>query len=904
VDATFSKKCFTRPRGFENINELRANAQKQPSRLNRRGQVGVTIMNDKYLSTAFAAVLFAMRLGATEPVPAFSSPGGNTSGEAPTGDLSAIDSGNFTIRFMAKFGRLPSTVSPFGIFDFSAEKDGKAKVIFRAPPTELLGDFTMTAASKVRKGEWHELVISYSRLTQRAVLYMDGVFQWENDNLHLPRVLLAERPAREGATGTFRDLEIYGAALSPEDVAVAGAEEVERRCGAALAATGEASAKAKCDGLKKWIADIAGRATSLQSAQGGTPRGRLRAVERDARNAARIAGDAASAPKEAGGAIGNSGALYTVPPLSQEPVIPYAVPECGVLSGEMRIMASPGEHESGSTVLQAFMPVKVNRVTAQGPFRADDGAALAPSVMDVKIVKRWFRSGLSWLSYHNDKGQRNLTPDLLMNDDGAIKVDEFAQRNFLRLDYPAELGGRIYVDVSDPEKGHTGWRNSVPFSDAKTLQPVSIPEAGRNQQFYFTFSIPADAKPGVYKGRVNFSIDRGDLSLAVVIRVLPIALPTEPSPYNRLDEVYISHMNSITPPEGATLAAREAFAREELANVHAHNLNHTTGIWTGKEMAALAYEAGFVPDYIFGSPFSKPPYWKTFYPGAKSDSLTADEREAGIRASIRAMRPWQKYFRETFPSNAIQYVIYHSESQRHITIAKDQAEEAEVARRLGQRVFAHGWDNNSRWSGDIQDMHASTAISAEEARRWRAAGADVINYADPFPGSENPLWFRRKVGLMMYKTGLDGQMLHGFRNGRTPWNEWAEDWGGDGNYRNFAICYPMRGGQIYSLSWEGMREAYDDVRYATRLQQLALANIDAEAVPLKREARRAMLWLERVDPATTDVDMVRTGIIDRILLLQDAIARHGGVTPDPDMALRVARGAPPALAAPKVPEKK
>ena len=845
------------------------------------------------LHFAFCIAFAAFAANAADPVPAFSSPGGNTPGEAPRGSLSEIDPGNFTIRFMAKFGRLPSVVSPCGLFDFSADRDGKAKVVFQAPPTELLGDFTMTAATKVRKGEWHEVVISYSRLSQRAVLYMDGVFQWENDNLHLPRVLLAERPAREGVTGAFRDLDIYGAALSPEDVSAAGAEEIERHCASARAAVEEASAKAKGDGLKRWIADIAGRVGALQTAQGVVARGNLRTVERDARNASRIAGDAASAPKEAAGALGNAGALYTVPPLSQEPIVPYAVPECGVLSGEMRILASPGEYESGSAVIQAFQPVKVNRVTAQGPFRASDGAVLEPSIMDVKLVKRWFRSGLSWLSYHNDKGQRNLTPDLLMNDDGAIKVDEFAQRNYLRLDYPAELGGRIYVDVSDPEKGHTGWNNTIPFADAKTLQPVAIPEAGRNQQFYFTFAIPADAKPGVYRGRVNFSIDKGDLSLAVTIRVLPITLPAEPSPYNRLDEVYISHMNSITVPEGATLAEREAFAREELANVHAHNLNHTTGIWTGKEMAALAYEAGFVPDYIFGSPFPNPPYWKKFFPGAKSDDLTAAEREAGIRAAIRAERPWQKYFRETFPSNAIQYVIYHSESSRHITIAKDQAEESEVARRLGQRVFAHGWENNSRWGGDIQDMHASTGISADEARRWRAAGADVINYADPVPGGENPLWFRRKVGLMMYKTGLDGQMLHGFRNGRTPWNEWAEDWGGDGNYRNFAVCYPMRGGQIYSLSWEGMREAYDDVRYATRLQQLALANIDSESIPLKREARRAMLWLERLDPATTDIDMARNGIIDRILLLQDAIARHGGVTPDPDMALRVARGAPP-----------
>ncbi len=851
-------------------------------------------MNAKTALAALAAVSAALNLIAADPVPVFSAAGAEALSAASGDALSGVDSGNFSVRFRAKFKKLPCTVSPLGLFDLTADKDGIAKIVLKAPATELLGNYTMAASTPVRKGEWHEFAFTYCRLSHRAVLYLDGAFQWENDNLSLPKIRLDDCRANADSQATVADLEVYGEVLPPDELLTAGDAEVKRLCDEAAAALAQALAKARGDGMKKWIEALAKRTGELRAAVGKTRKGQLRRLARDARNAAKIAADAAASASSNGSAVSFSGAAYTVPPLSQEPIVPYEVPQCGDLSGTLRIVASPGEYESGSAVIQAFLPIRVTRVTIPEAFKGEGGATLDPSIVDIKIVKRWYRSGLSWLSYHNDKGQRNLTPDLLMNDDAAIRVDEAAQRNYLRLDYPKEIGGQIYVDVSDPDKGHTSWNNSVPFADAPTLQPLSIPEAGRNQQYYFTFAIPKDAKPGVYKGRIWFSIDRGDLTLNVAIRVLPIDLPTEPSPYNRLDEVYISHMNSITMPAGATLAARQAFARAELANVRAHNLFHTTDIWNGKEMADLAYEAGFVPDYIFGSPYPRPPYWKSFFPGAVSDNLTAEDRAAGIRASLRSQRKWQKYFRETFPSNAIQYVLYHSESQRYITIGKDQSEEAEVARMLGQRVFAHGWDNNSRWGGDIQDMHSSTAISAEEARRWHAANADLINYADPFPGGENPLWFRRKVGLMMYKTGLDGQMLHGFRNGRTPWNEWAEDWGGDGNYRNFAVCYPMRDGQIYTLSWEGMREAYDDLRYATRLQQLAKANIDSAAIPLKREARRAMLWLERVDPATTDVDMVRAGIIDRILLLQDAIARHGGVTPDPDMALRVPRGKPAA----------
>ena len=125
-------------------------------------------------------------------------------------------------------------------------------------------------------------------------------------------------------------------------------------------------------------------------------------------------------------------------------------------------------------------------------------------------------------------------------------------------------------------------------------------------------------------------------------------------------------------------------------------------------------------------------------------------------------------------------------------------------------------------------------------------------------------------------------MLHGFLGFRVPWNEFSSDPGGDGNYRNFCMAYPQQDGYISKLALEGLREGYDDMRYATRLRQLALANRDSKDNDLRRESRRQLLWLENVDGKTADLDMVRFAIINRICILQDMIRSHKGVLPPAD----------------------
>ena len=127
--------------------------------------------------------------------------------------------------------------------------------------------------------------------------------------------------------------------------------------------------------------------------------------------------------------------------------------------------------------------------------------------------------------------------------------------------------------------------------------------------------------------------------------------------------------------------------------------------------------------------------------------------------------------------------------------------------------------------------------------------------------------YRRWNGFERYKEfRYDGNMLHGFVT--RMYDEFRDDPGGDGNYRNFCVAYPRRNGHIYTLAWEGWRESYDDLRYATKLKQLCNPFLESPDLALRAEAKRQLAWLDRQDGSFTDLNALRRGLIDRILTIQ------------------------------------
>ena len=710
--------------------------------------------------------------------------------------------------------------SPSAAFRLARGEDGRVNVTLKARPTDMLGDFELYGRDVVPKGEWHHYEITYSRVTKRATLAIDGRFQWENDCLNLPR--LAEFPADCGPTADFsgetKGLRVWDAARMTEEILPAGGVDDDP-----LDTVAARKHKAKVEATLKTLKDV-------------------------------------------GSAFG---AVYPVSVSSQVPYLPYDLPKDAAPESRLRLVTAPGEHEALSFVYVAKTPLTVRNV------KVSLGSGIAS---DVWLVKRWFRTGGAWASYHSDRRQRVLTPDLLLHDDGMIRVDEQRRKNYLRLDYPT---GRIYADVTDPSKGHKDWFgwlavDEPPLRDAKTLQPVEIREAGRNQQFVIKLDIPKAVKPGLVKGSVTVETDKGSETIEVAVRVLDVELPEQGAPLHNPDGTWISHMNSFPQIFGHTREDRVGYAKAVLKVLHDAHVNHVNGIWNSEEMVKLSKEAGFVPDRIHGTAFEKPKDWRAFYPKALLPELTSADKEAGIRASMREREEAKEYFERNFPKGAVQWSIYVSESSWY-TVQQDlQAEAGEVAHRLGQKVFAHGHERNGLWATDVQDMHSDSGANAKSEGRWHAAGGEVIAYCDPFPGAENPMIFRNFMGFYKYRLGYDGDMLHGFLNWRVPFNEWAEDYGGDGNYRNFAMVFPKDTGIITTLAWEGVREANNDIRWLTKMVRQAHAAQKSADETIRREGKRQMVWLETLELRGTDLDMVRAGTQRRILLLQDMLKRKGG----------------------------
>ena len=84
-----------------------------------------------------------------------------------------------------------------------------------------------------------------------------------------------------------------------------------------------------------------------------------------------------------------------------------------------------------------------------------------------------------------------------------------------------------------------------------------------------------------------------------------------------------------------------------------------------------------------------------------------------------------------------------------------------------------------------------------------------------------------------------------------PWNEF-ENWGG----KSYIYVFLTADGVVDTPSWEGQREAVDDVRYATLLRML--------------DDPEANAWLDTIDPFAPDFNpsKLRAEIIERILRLR------------------------------------
>ncbi len=741
-----------------------------------------------------------------------------------------------------------------GLFNCFRAEDGRIGVTVFTKKTELMKPITMYSQIKAEYGKWYHVEFSYSMNMRRYTLYIDGKFQMENDRLLIPVPAVGELKLGDGFRGAVRDLKLYDAALPSEELSLsrATAEDYDKLKADALAIN------TKNWHLKSWCTELANRAAAYKGKIGKVSTAAHKRLVKAISNAKALA-EGISKENTVSDKIVTA---YVTPSTTNALYLPYDLPENGSISNQIDIVAAQDEFETASVIIFPFRPVK--QFTVSMTDLTNGKNKIAGSEADIKIVKRWFRTGGAWMSYHVDLYMRMLTPDMMLYDDSLVEVDEIRRTNKIRMAYPS---GVEYVDVSEFSYQNEFMRADLQpyFKDADTLQPVNLKEAGRNIQYMITLKVPKGTAPGLYKGKLNLIADGKNAgAMDVNLKVLPFTLP-QPMTYDDTSKPYISHVNYAPGSEAGLKYAMD------------HNMMHCSRVANTKDNMRLAKKLGYPLDIVFDAPEFRGNGWEFGGPDEKRTPEYEAQMERAVLAPFLRM---EKTFEDiTGKKDYIFYRCHTSEAGWYYAIAHGPDQLSAVLNsKTKTRLFSHGMEETIlSFSPGIYDMDSATKRDRSWADVWHSVGGRVITYAYPFPGPESPGLMRRSLGLELYKHDrYDGHMMHGFVG--TNFNEFTKYPGGDGDYRNFDMALVAADGKLIEcLPSVGYREAFDDVRYATALKvqaENALKNSKDELV--RKEAKRQLAWLERVDGKLTDMDAFRANAQYRIVTLQNLIKERKG----------------------------
>jgi hypothetical protein len=484
-----------------------------------------------------------------------------------------------------------------------------------------------------------------------------------------------------------------------------------------------------------------------------------------------------------------------------------------------------GEYESGSVFLYAIRAAAQVRVTCS-PLRGPGGATLPASQVDVRVVKAWYQGASTNIGY---TPQRWLIPELLLKDDRLVRVDTTTQTNYLRSTAPD--GAETYLVCSDPDSSNL---KDVRPIDAQELQPVDL-QAGENREWWLTIQIPAAARPGRYTGTLTFAGRDFTQQLPLEVTVHPFTL--QPS---RL--IYSIYYRALLSADGEPRIDSERRSeqqyRAEMADMLAHGVLYPTN-YLGRNEALLEkqlrirQEVGLPAGRFYNLGLGIGPQWDKKLPELKEQ----------VRWWLEYLKPWgykDVYF----------YGLDEATGERLI----QQKAAWQATQEAGGKTFVACYKKTFEAMGSLLNLAVlAHAPDPEEAKKWHSVGSQVFCYANPQVGVEDPHVYRRNFGLLLWKAGFDGAMDYAYQHGfNHVWNDFD-----DRTYRDHNFTYPTVDGIVGTIAWEGFREAVDDVRYVTTLEQA----IAAAPAGKRRVAAEAKKWLADLDPQKEDLDKVRQQMV-------------------------------------------
>ena len=567
-----------------------------------------------------------------------------------------------------------------------------------------------------------------------------------------------------------------------------------------------------------------------------------------------------------------------VPAMSSVKRLPTTEPTDGIKSGVLGFVLAKGEFEPASFVIKSNKSAK-KVVLTPTDLKSDKGDVIPASAVDLKVLKVWYQGGTGWHSYFADATGKTQVPELLLNDETLIKVDDTTKDNYLRV--TNTQGKSEYVWVSNPLEINVPfsvWRETV--ADAAKFQPFTL-DANLWKQIWVTVEAPKSAE-GLYKGQIQVSIDgKAMQSIPVSVRVLPFELPLPMTNYD-LNRVYYTsvyngiRLNNYLKSNGNDWKKAEARLRAEYKNLKRHNIlnpmvptAYNMAVGNEQEMEKIFRlqlqiykESGMDTSVLFDAVRGIPDY--AYLSSADRSLPLAEQKNPDYWA--KEVLGGKRMVEEILGKDTVVYCFGWDEPG--MGLLRAQRAPWKFLQENGLKTYSTAHGAHLLHAGYNEDfVNYGGYYSKEESAKWHAMGGRITSYANPHTGPENPDMVRRYHGMDLYLCDNDGTNNYEIDGG---WNDFL---GADYNFRGFNWIYPGTVEPINTIQFEAFREAIDDVKYATLLRQLANKAIASKNMDEVYAGKLALQYLALLDGKKADLNTVRLEMINHIMRLRDMMAK-------------------------------
>ena len=528
-------------------------------------------------------------------------------------------------------------------------------------------------------------------------------------------------------------------------------------------------------------------------------------------------------------AAGHPYLVYTPRAISNRNLAAATFPLSAPIGDKLAFAGCRGEYQAATAAVYAFEDVPGLRVSAS-ELRGPSGTIPANAV-DVRVVKFWYQAGKGIA----DLTHKTYTPELLLKDDGLVRVDTGEKQNYLRSTAPD--GTQTYLLCSG--KTSENLKDVRPV-DATQLQPVDV-AANSLKVFWVTVHIPEWANTGSYRGTLSLAAGGKTQTMPLEVIVYPFDL--QPS---RL--IYSIYYRATLSPDNKPAIDSDVKSWEqylaEIVDMQAHGVLYPTNYqgWDEKRLRSvldLRKKVGL---------------------GGRLYNLGLGTGSAGDAAALQQLQADVRKWIALGKEYGYDEVSFYGADEATGDALRAQKAAWKAVQEAGGKTFVAGYEGTFEAMGGLLNCAVLAGRpDPDQARKWHSVKSQAFCYANPQVGVEEPETYRRNFGLLLWKQGFDGAMDYAYQHAfHHVWNDFDDE-----TYRDHVFAYPTVNGVVDTIQWEGFREGVDDVRYVTTLEK-AIQAAPAGKASVADQARK---WLAALDPDAADLYETRAKMVEWILKL-------------------------------------